>query len=126
MSKYASMIAMAWRMLATKGAPCVWSKRTPVQDPAQPWLEVPAVAETYNTHIVVLPYETVARRVVGYVQGTTVPTGTLLGYVPGSTEFTPELRDMVTVGDETYGVAAIDIINPDSDEDVFYVVELRR
>lgn len=121
---YARQIATAKDMLTRKGSSCVWHAANVVTAPGQPWLEVSALPADFTTVVVILPFDEHARRQFGYAQGN-VPAGTVQAFVPGSEDFVPSLRDTVTVGATTYDVVNFDKLNPDSDKDILYVMELR-
>lgn len=123
---YTSQIAMAERLIRTKGAACTWNSTAPAVDPAKPWIEIPSATTSRSVNIVLFPFDEHARRMLGYSQHDVVPTGTLMGLMPGSTIFTPALRDTVRVGTTTYTVTSIDTLNPNADDDIVYILELRR
>lgn len=126
MSAYASQLQFATSLLKRKGAVCTWKRTSAHTDPAKPWNEVATTVDEYTVDIVFLPFDSVSRRMFGYADGTSMPAGTMVGYMAGQTTFTPQLRDQIAVGTKTYTVAAIDEINPDHDQAVLYIMELRR
>ena len=107
------------------GGACTWHSATVVVDDASPWNEVPSALTPHSHFIVVLPFDSYAR-MFGYAAGQAVPAGTELGLMAGHDDFTPTLRDTVTVGMETYSVKAFKTINPDGATDILYLLELRR
>lgn len=123
---FAPAAATALRIIKKNGVACVWRSTTPVVDTAQKWKEQTAIVNEYSTYVALLPFDSVGRRVFGYGFESTIPQGTMLGYLPGSTEFSPALRDTVVVGEKTYVVASFDVLNPNADIDIVYVVELRQ
>jgi len=123
---YASIIATAQRLIQDKGAACIWRATTPVIGPSVPWREAGTATVDYPTFVVLLPFDSVARRMFGYGQGSTIPQGVRMGLMPGSTDFVPALRDTVVVGATTYTIGAFDVMNPDADKDIIYTLELHR
>jgi hypothetical protein len=123
---YDALITSAASLIQDKGVACTWRVADPTRDTDKPWDEDSTAYTDYSTYIVLLPFDSAARRMFGYAEGRTIPGGTVLGYVPGSTSFTPALRDLVVVGSTTYSVAAFDAVNPNADKDIVYVVELHR
>lgn len=123
---YASLIATAAKLIREKGVACKWRSARVTIDDAHPWKEAATTPLEYATYVVLLPFDSVARRMFGYLDGRPVPAGTLLGYVPGSESFAPKLRDTILVGTVVYTVGAFDILNPNADKDIIYVVELHR
>ena len=121
---YSSQIASTLAMIKKKGVACTWRSITTTQDPVKKWDEAVRTVTETSTFIVLLPFGSVARKEFGYMQESTVPAGTLKGLVPGSTLFSPALRDEVLVGTTTYTVAKFDTINPNADNDILYKLEL--
>lgn len=123
---YAGLIAAALRLIKAKGVACTWYTTTPAVSPTQPWKEISSSQTGYSTHIVLLPFDSVTRRMFGYDGDRPIPVGSLVGYVPGSSTFSPSLRDTILVGSTTYTIAAFDALNPNADQDIVYIVELHR
>lgn len=123
---YASQIDAARSMIARKGANATWHVNTSTPDPSQPWNELSGVSQDYSVSIVLLPFDSFTRRMFGYSEGYAVPVGTVAGYMAGGYDFSPALRDTVSVEGHTYVVRAIDKINPDAAADILYVLELRQ
>ena len=123
---YSTLIAAALRLITTNGVACTWKSTNPVVDTSEPWKEQTAIESEYSTYVVLLPFDSSARRMFGYADGSPVANGTLLGYVPGSEVFVPSLRDTIEVGTKTYTIGAFDSINPDADKDIVYVLELHQ
>ncbi len=123
---YAGLISAAQRLIQEKGTACKWNQAQQTTIPGQPWEEISGIDIQHDTYIVLLPFDSVLRRMFGYADGRALPAGVVVGYVPGSEDFTPALRDTVLVDSKTYTVAAMDVINPNADKDIVYVVELHQ
>lgn len=122
---YEAQLAAAQSMLSRKGAECTWRQVQQNSNSSEPWKEDAVTHTDHTVYVVFLPFDSTARRMLGYANDDAVPLGTMVGYMPGQT-FIPTLSDQIIVGSKTYSVKSIDTINPDMALDLLYVLELRR
>lgn len=117
MTVYASAIATAQRMIAAKGASCVWRVPTTpdVADPTKPWIETDAAPPTeHAVKIVFLPITRINSQLMRFLVGQGYqPGGNVMGLM-ASVPFEPTLAGRVVKQDGTVcAVRSVDPIAPD-------------
>lgn len=123
MSRYASMIASAKRLITSYGQVVTWRKLddgVPTDDD-EPWKPVSARTVDISVQMVFLPDDRRGYETLAALAGTDVPRGKLIGYI-AQQSFRPSLKDVVIRDGEALAIRNITPISP-AGEVIMYTVE---
>jgi hypothetical protein len=130
-AQYDRQIATALKLVTKFGQKATWIQNSNVDDAITPWL-VSADTASYEVNIAFLPYQRINHDFLAYLGKTEVPTGTIVGYMPGSgLSFLPALRDIVMRQDigtgttDTYRIDDIDRLAPNG-QNILWTVYFKR
>ena len=117
---------MATRLIERFGQEATWNKNengAPF-DPDKPWVPGDTVSTEFPVIMAFLPDTYDQRETLNFTRRSSVPTGTIVGYL-GPSVFTPALKDTVKRGDVTYSVENIVEIRPNTEQGIIYILRLK-
>ncbi len=120
MAGYERFIALAQRMIASKGQSVTFRQITDGAgvDASKPWLPTAATTVDHAVSVVFFPANRQGREVLHLMGDTEVPTGMLLGLMAAQS-FAPKLKDVIVRAGRVLTVEFIDEVAPNGDVVVY-------
>lgn len=124
MGVYDEEIEMATEMIEEFGQLVTWSQLTngTPDDSDKPWKPGDNDTVDYLVSIAFFPVDKQTQYFIQYMTGTEIPTGTLIGYM-AQVPLTPAIKDVVTRGGVQLTVDKFDVIDPNGEGTVLYILE---
>ncbi len=122
MGVYDKQMALAVRMISTKGQTVTWRKQTaePIDD-NKPWELNTSVDTDYSPSIVFLPIDLINHEFRRFMKDSNLIAGNEGGLM-AAVDFTPEVGDMVIRGSEVLKVKNFYRLSPNG-EIILYIIE---
>jgi len=126
MGVYDRQIASATRMIAAKGADCVW-RRPQRAKGGDAWNPQPAAPDDKRVKLVFFSPKDIGRgsgEFLAALRGTEVPTSSEIGLMAGGLDFEPSDADVIIRWDGEKGIKSIDRLAPNGEAILYFVTLL--
>lgn len=123
MGVYDRQVETAKRLIAAKGAECVW-KRTTAAAGGDAWNPQPGAPQEWPVSIAFFAPRDVGRgsaEFLAAIAGTEVPTSSEIGLMAGGLEFEPSADDVIERWDGVKGIKTIDRLAPNGQAILYFV-----
>lgn len=123
MGVYDASIAAAKRMIAAKGAECVWRRETAAEG-GDAWNPQPGAPLEWPCSIAFFSPKDLGRGsgdFIAALRGTEVPTSKEVGLMAGGLAFEPSADDVIERWDGVKGIETIDRLAPNGEAILYFV-----
>lgn len=126
MAQFDRQIATAIRLIKKYGQVIAWRQTLNEDDIVEPWKEEAPdeVTPDKTPSIVFLYSDNKAEETLGFMVGSDIPNGTLIGYM-GSVDFTPSISDIVIRDSEVLRIKNINVLSPNG-QIILYIIEFAK
>lgn len=123
MGVYDASIAAAKRMIAAKGAECIWRRENAAAG-GDAWNPQPGAPSEWPVSIAFFSPRDLGRgsaEFLSALRGTEVPTSNEIGLMAGGLEFDPSDADVIERWDGVKGIKSIDRLAPNGQAILYFV-----
>lgn len=121
---YSTNIAMARRLIATKGQKVQWKVLTPTVG-AEEWKPAAAKSVLFEVDMVFLPDDKRNFESIVFKPGTNVPEGNIVGYLAGTNMFEPNQEDTVIRNGKELRISTIETIAPNG-TNILHIIRFKE